>query len=141
MHVQCPRIVALLAESYNPHVRYGAAMAVGLACSASGLPAASRLLEPLMKDAVDFVRQGALIATALVLMQQPESKVPSPPPPWGGPLPTSLWLSNVSPYVADIDRYSNVKHASHCTHRGVLDPATLLLEHQLESSKIFQYSD
>lgn len=50
-------------------------MAVGLACSASGLPAAMRLLEPLMKDAVDFVRQGALIASALVLMQQPESKV------------------------------------------------------------------
>ena len=74
-HLQCPRIVALLAESYNPHVRYGAAMAVGLACSASGLPAAMRLLEPLMKDAVDFVRQGALIASALVLMQQPESKV------------------------------------------------------------------
>ncbi|KAK9822620.1 hypothetical protein WJX74_011008 [Apatococcus lobatus] len=72
---QCPRIVALLAESYNPHVRYGAALAVGLACSASGLPAAQRLLEPLMKDAVDFVRQGALIASALVLMQQPESKV------------------------------------------------------------------
>lgn len=75
LHLQCPRIVALLAESYNPHVRYGAAMAVGLACSASGLPAAMRLLEPLMKDAVDFVRQGALIASALVLMQQPESKV------------------------------------------------------------------
>lgn len=30
---QCPKIVALLAESFNPHVRYGAAMAVGLACA------------------------------------------------------------------------------------------------------------
>jgi hypothetical protein len=30
---QCPRIVGLLAESFNPHVRYGAAMAVGLACA------------------------------------------------------------------------------------------------------------
>lgn len=30
---QCPKIVALLAESFNPHVRYGAAMAVGIACA------------------------------------------------------------------------------------------------------------
>ena len=28
---QCPRVVSLLAESYNPHVRYGSAMAVGVA--------------------------------------------------------------------------------------------------------------
>jgi len=72
---QCPRLVALLAESYNPHVRYGAAMAVGIACSATGLKEAVSLLEPLVTDAVDFVRQGALIAMSLVLVQQPEAKV------------------------------------------------------------------
>lgn len=72
---QCPAIVALLAESYNPHVRYGAAMALGLACAGTGLKDASALLEPLLSDAVDFVRQGALIASALVLMQQPEARV------------------------------------------------------------------
>ncbi|KAK9844017.1 hypothetical protein WJX81_001983 [Elliptochloris bilobata] len=72
---QCPRIVALLAESYNPHLRYGAAMAVGVACAGTGMRAATDLLEPLLSDAVDFVRQGALIASALVLMQQPEAKV------------------------------------------------------------------
>ena len=33
---QCPRIVSLLSESYNPHVRYGAAMAVGIACASTG---------------------------------------------------------------------------------------------------------
>lgn len=33
------------------------------------------LLRPLLTDTVDYVKQGALIATALVLMQQPESKV------------------------------------------------------------------
>jgi len=33
---QCPRIVALLAESYSPHLRYGAAMAVGIACAGTG---------------------------------------------------------------------------------------------------------
>lgn len=33
---QCPAIVSLLAQSYNPHLRYGAAMAVGIACAGSG---------------------------------------------------------------------------------------------------------
>jgi 26S proteasome regulatory subunit N2 len=73
---QCPRIVALLAESYNPHVRYGAAMAVGIACAGTGLTAALDLLEPLQKDPTDFVRQGALIATAMVLIQETEARQP-----------------------------------------------------------------
>lgn len=34
---QCPRIVSLLSQSYNPHVRYGAAMAVGICCSGTGV--------------------------------------------------------------------------------------------------------
>lgn len=34
---QCPRIVSLLSQSYNPHVRYGAAMAVGISCSGTGM--------------------------------------------------------------------------------------------------------
>lgn len=70
---ECPRIVGLLAESYNPHLRYGAAMAVGISCAGAGTNAAIELLEPLLTDAVDFVRQGALLAKALVLVQQPES--------------------------------------------------------------------
>ena len=42
---------------------------------AAGMQDAVDLLHPLLTDTVDFVKQGALIATALVLMQQPESKV------------------------------------------------------------------
>ncbi|KAI3426179.1 hypothetical protein D9Q98_008556 [Chlorella vulgaris] len=71
---QCPKIVSLLAESYNPHVRYGAAMAVGMACAGTGMREAVALLEPLIKDSVDFVQQGALIAMALVLVAQPEAR-------------------------------------------------------------------
>jgi 26S proteasome regulatory subunit N2 len=35
---QVPRVVQLLAESYNPHVRYGAAMALGISCAGTGSP-------------------------------------------------------------------------------------------------------
>jgi 26S proteasome regulatory subunit N2 len=67
-----PRMVELLAESYNPHVRYGSAMALGISCAGTGLDEAIDLLEPMMKDPTDFVRQGALIALAMIMIQQNE---------------------------------------------------------------------
>lgn len=70
---QTPRIVSLLSESYNPHVRYGAALAVGISCAGTGLSEAISLLEPLTLDVVDFVRQGALIAMAMVMIQISEA--------------------------------------------------------------------
>ncbi|CAM8918363.1 unnamed protein product [Rhodiola kirilowii] len=70
---QTPRIVSLLSESYNPHVRYGAALAVGISCAGTGLSEAISLLEPLTSDVVDFVRQGALIAMAMVMVQVSEA--------------------------------------------------------------------
>lgn len=69
-------MVSLLAESYNPHVRYGAAMALGISCSGTGHKEALALLEPLTNDSVNFVRQGALLASALVLIQQTEATCP-----------------------------------------------------------------
>lgn len=75
-HNSVPRMVELLAESYNPHVRYGAAMALGISCAGTGLDEAIDLLEPLLKDPTDFVRQGALIALSMVLIQQNETMNP-----------------------------------------------------------------
>lgn len=71
--LQTPRIVSLLSESFNPHVRYGAALAVGISCAGTGLSEAISLLEPLTSDVVDFVRQGALIAMAMVMVQVSEA--------------------------------------------------------------------
>ena len=68
-----PRMVELLAESYNPHVRYGATMALGIACAGTGLEEAIDLLEPMMKDSTDFVRQGTFIALAMIMVQQSEA--------------------------------------------------------------------
>lgn len=73
---QCPNVVSLLSESYNPHVRCGAAMAIGICCAGSGSKEAISLLEPMLSDPVNFVRQGALVASALVLIQQTEALNP-----------------------------------------------------------------
>ncbi|GAA6007020.1 hypothetical protein JCM11491_001480 [Sporobolomyces phaffii] len=73
---QVPRIVQLLSESYNPHVRYGSAMALGISCAGTGLEDAIALLEPLTKDAVDFVRQGACMSLAMILIQQNDASSP-----------------------------------------------------------------
>ena len=71
-----PRMVELLSESYNPHVRYGAAMALGISCAGTGLDEAIDLLEPMIKDPTDFVRQGALIALSMIMIQQNEAMNP-----------------------------------------------------------------
>lgn len=75
-HTAVPRIVEILSESYNPHVRYGAALALGIACAGTGLPEAIELLEPMLKDSTDFVRQGVLIAMSMILIQQNEQSSP-----------------------------------------------------------------
>ncbi|EPY50668.1 19S proteasome regulatory subunit Rpn2 [Schizosaccharomyces cryophilus OY26] len=64
--------VELLVDSYNPHVRYGSAIALGIACANSGSNAALELLGRLVEDATDFVRQGAMIAQAMILTQHNE---------------------------------------------------------------------
>lgn len=71
-----PRIVELLSESYNPHVRYGASLALGISCAGTGLDEAIDLLEPMIKDPTDFVRQGALISMAMILVQQNDQMNP-----------------------------------------------------------------
>ena len=84
---QCPRIVALLAESFNPHVRYGAAMAVGIACAGSGGREAVALLEGMAAEA-DFMAVEEAVASmaavrhftavAVVSMAAPASAVVRP---------------------------------------------------------------
>ncbi|CEH15192.1 26s proteasome regulatory subunit rpn2 psmd1 [Ceraceosorus bombacis] len=73
---QVPRIVQLLSESYNPHVRYGSTLALGIACAGTGLDEALDLLQPMLKDPVDFVRQGAAVSLAMVLIQQNDTLNP-----------------------------------------------------------------
>lgn len=75
-HTAVPRMVELLSESHNPHVRYGTAMALGISCAGTGLKEAIDLLEPMLKDGVDFVRQAALISLSMILIQATDKTYP-----------------------------------------------------------------
>lgn len=66
---ELPRLVELLTESYNPSVRYGSAMALGIAFAGTANKRAIDLIMPMCKDITDFVRQAAYIALAMILMQ------------------------------------------------------------------------
>jgi len=63
------KVISLLSESYNPHVRYGAAMALGIACAGTALTQAYNVLQPLFADPNYLVRQGAFLATGLIFSQ------------------------------------------------------------------------
>ncbi|KAI5951222.1 RPN2 [Candida jiufengensis] len=75
-YTAAPQLVKLLSQSHNPHVRYGTALALGISCAGRAYAPAIEVLEPLTKDPVDFVRQGALMATAMILIQQNEFLFP-----------------------------------------------------------------
>lgn len=68
-----PELVKLLLESFNPHVRYASCMAVGIAMAGTGDSDSIALLEPMLDDMTDYVRQGALMGTAMIYMQQSDT--------------------------------------------------------------------
>ena len=58
-------------------MRCGATLALGIACAGTGLQDVVIILEPMTRDSVDFVRQGALIALGTILVEQSEASSPS----------------------------------------------------------------
>ena len=62
-------VLELLSESYNSHVRYGATMAIGIACAGSGKVKPYKVIEPLFTDPNYLVRQAALVASGLIFSQ------------------------------------------------------------------------
>ncbi|KAL8434369.1 hypothetical protein Efla_007064 [Eimeria flavescens] len=70
------RVMKLLGGSFNPHVRYAAAFALGFASAGSGNSEAVQLLQTLSTDPTDFVRQGAFIGLGLIMQLQNEASCP-----------------------------------------------------------------
>jgi 26S proteasome regulatory subunit N2 len=68
-----PQLVKLLLESFNPHVRYASCIAVGIAMAGTGHSESIDMLEPMLDDMTDYVRQGALMGTAMIYMGQSDT--------------------------------------------------------------------
>lgn len=76
LHIKTPHIIIeklkvmhLLSESYNQHVRYGTAMCLGIACAGSQNIEAYNIIEPLLNDPSPLVRQAAYIAGGMIFSQ------------------------------------------------------------------------
>lgn len=63
------KVMHLLSESYNQHVRYGTAMCLGIACAGTHNVEAYNIIEPLLNDPSPLVRQGAFIAGGMIFSQ------------------------------------------------------------------------
>ena len=63
------KVLELLSESYNAHVRFGATMAIGITCAGSGKVKPYKVIEPLFTDPHYLVRQAALVASGLIFSQ------------------------------------------------------------------------
>lgn len=70
------KVISLLSESYNPHVRYGAAMALGISCAGTSMIQAYTILQPLFSDPNYLVRQAAFIASGLIFSQCTSNQEP-----------------------------------------------------------------
>jgi 26S proteasome regulatory subunit N2 len=70
------KVLSLLSESYNPHVRYGAALSLGIACAGTSMINAYNIIQPLFTDSNYLVRQGALLATSLIFSQTTTTQEP-----------------------------------------------------------------
>ncbi|KAH8609694.1 putative HEAT repeats protein [Trypanosoma vivax] len=72
----CVELTRVLVDSYNPHIRYGVGMALAISAAGTGRSDVIEILWTLKDDLVDFVRQGAYIALALVMVQMTEAENP-----------------------------------------------------------------
>jgi 26S proteasome regulatory subunit N2 len=70
---RCVALTRVFADSYNPHVRYGVALALGISAAGSAHIEAVAMLWLLKDDTSDFVRQGAILALSMALIQQPNA--------------------------------------------------------------------
>ncbi|KAG5474750.1 hypothetical protein GH5_04052 [Leishmania sp. Ghana 2012 LV757] len=72
----CLDLIRVLVDSYSPHVRYGVAMALAVSAAGTGNAAVIDVLWDMLEDIVDYVRQGATMALAMVMVQVTEKENP-----------------------------------------------------------------
>ncbi|KAK7194777.1 proteasome regulatory non-ATP-ase subunit 2 [Novymonas esmeraldas] len=72
----CLDLIRVLVDSYSPHVRYGVTMALAVSAAGTGNTAVIEVLWEMLEDIVDYVRQGATLALAMVMVQVTEKENP-----------------------------------------------------------------
>lgn len=70
------KVLSLLSESYNSHVRYGVAMALGISCAGTANVNALNILQQLLTDPNYLVRQSALLAMSMIFSQTTVTQEP-----------------------------------------------------------------
>ena len=70
------KVISLLSESYNSHVRYGAAMAIGISCAGTAKVNPYKTIQPLFQDPNYLVRQVALISSGIIFSQTTSKQEP-----------------------------------------------------------------
>jgi len=106
-----PDLVKLLLESFNPNVRYASCMAVGIAMAGTGDAESIAMLEPMLDDMTDYVRQGALMGTAMIYMQQSDA---------GGGSEKSVSRGKLRAFREKLSNVVSEKHQSMLTKMGAI---------------------
>ncbi len=104
------KVMNLLSESYNAHVRYGAVMAIGISCAGSGLLAPFKMIENLMLDPSYLVRQAVLIATGLIFPQTTIAQEPD----------LKSFKENIGKILLDKDEHVLIRFGA-CLSQGLLE--------------------
>ncbi len=58
----------MMSSSYNPHIRYGLCLALAIGGPLEQGEAIAELIWPFFTDTTDFVKQGALLAIAMLIL-------------------------------------------------------------------------
>jgi len=106
-----PDLVKLLLESFNPNVRYASCMAVGIAMAGTGDAESIAMLEPMLEDMTDYVRQGALMGTAMIYMQQSDA---------GGSSDRAVSRGKLRAFREKLSNITSEKHQSMLTKMGAI---------------------
>lgn len=72
----CVDLTRPLVDSYNPHIRYGVAMALAVSAAGTGRDSVINVLWEMKDDLADYVRQGVYIGLAIVMAQLTEKENP-----------------------------------------------------------------
>ena len=104
------KVISLLSESYNTHVRFGATMAIGISCAGSGKLKPYKVIEPLFGDPNYLVRQASVIASAMIFSQTTTTQEPG----------IAKFKENVNEMIKNKDEHALIRFGALISH-GIME--------------------